>query len=70
VAGDVSRSPDVGYRVPRRDLVSASQIHFDEECLRIAEGLELAVALRDELLAFKPKADRRQRRERCTLLVA
>jgi hypothetical protein len=57
VAGGVSRSPDVGYLVPRRDLISAAQILFDSEAgqLKIAEGLELAGTLRDELLAFKRK---------------
>jgi hypothetical protein len=58
IAGGVSRSPDVGYLVPRRDLISACQIAFDEERLKIAEGLELASTLRDEMLAFKPKADK------------
>jgi hypothetical protein len=56
VAGGVSQSPDVGYLVPRRDLISSTQILFDEGQLKIAEGLELAGTLRDELLAFKPKA--------------
>ena len=51
-----AQSPDVGYLVPRRDLISASQILFDEGQLKIAEDLELAGTLRDELLAFKPKA--------------
>ena len=46
----------MGLLVPRRDLISASQILFDEGELKIAEGLELAGALRDELLVFKPKA--------------
>jgi hypothetical protein len=55
-AGGVSMSPDAGWLVPRRDLISASQILFDEAQLRIAEALELAGALRDELLAFKPVA--------------
>src|SRR5829696_2360254 len=58
VAGGVSRSPDVVWLVPRRDLIRASQILFDEEQMKIAEGLDLARALRDELLAFKPKAAR------------
>jgi hypothetical protein len=58
VAGGVSQSPDVGYLVPRRDLITASQILFDEGQLKIAEGLELAGTLRDELLAFKPKANK------------
>jgi hypothetical protein len=58
VAGGVSNSPDVGQIVPRRDLISASQILFDEGQLKIAEGLELAGTLKDELLAFKPKAEK------------
>jgi hypothetical protein len=56
VAGGVSKSPDVGHLVPRRDLISASQILFDEGRLKIAERLSLAAILRDELLSFKPKA--------------
>jgi hypothetical protein len=58
VAGGVSKSPDVGWLVPRRDLISATQILFDEGHLKIAEGLELANTLKDELLAFKPKPSR------------
>jgi hypothetical protein len=58
LAGGVSKSPDVGYIVPRRDLISACQIAFDEERLKIAEGLSLAGTFRDEMLAFKPKADK------------
>jgi hypothetical protein len=56
IAGGVSRSPDVGLLVPRRDLISTSQILFDAGQLKIAEALDLAGALRDELLAFRPKA--------------
>jgi hypothetical protein len=58
VAGGVSKSPDVGHLVPRRDLISASQILFDEGRLKIAEQLMLATTLRDELLSFKPKASK------------
>ncbi len=58
VAGGVSRSPDVGYLVPRRDLISAAQILFDDGGLKIAEGLDLARTLTDELVAFRPKAHR------------
>jgi hypothetical protein len=47
IAGGVSRSPDVGLLVPRRDLISASQILFDADQLK-REGkdddLVLAVA--------------------------
>jgi hypothetical protein len=56
IAGGVSKSPDVGWLVPRRDLISATQVLFDEGQLKIAENLKLAGTLRDELLAFKPKA--------------
>jgi hypothetical protein len=55
VTGGVSRSPEVGFLVPRRDLISASQILFDKGQLKIAEALPLARTLTDELLAFKPK---------------
>jgi hypothetical protein len=58
IAGGASKSPDVGQIVPRRDLISATQILFDEGQLKIAEGLSLADTLRDELLAFKPKANK------------
>ncbi len=55
IAGGVSKSPDVGYLVPRRDLISATQVLFDEGQLKIAEALSLADALREELLTFTPK---------------
>jgi hypothetical protein len=58
VDGGVSKSPDVGYLVPRRDLISATQIVFDEERLKIAAGLELAGTLKDELSSFKQKASK------------
>jgi hypothetical protein len=58
IAGGVSKCPDVGQIVPRRDLISATQILFDEGQLKIAEDLSLAGTLRDELLAFKPKASK------------
>ena len=58
VAGGVSKSPDAGHLVPRRDLISAAQILLDDGRLKIAEALSLAGTLRDELLAFKPKPDK------------
>ena len=54
IAGGVSKSPDVGWLVPRRDLISTAQMLFDEGQLKIAEGLELAQTLKRELLEFKP----------------
>ena len=59
VAGGVSRSPDVGWLVPRRDLISTTQMLFDEGQLKIAEGLELAQTLKRELLDFKPRPDQK-----------
>jgi hypothetical protein len=59
VAGGVSKSPDVGWLVPRRDLISTAQILFDEGQLKIAEGLELAQTLKSELLHFKPKPNQK-----------
>ena len=59
VAGGVSKSPDVGWLVPRRDLISTTQILFDEGQLKIAEGLELAQTLKRELLEFKPKPNQK-----------
>lgn len=46
-----------GFRVPKRDLVSAVQVLLQNERLKIAEGLELAPTLRKELLNFKVKID-------------
>ena len=42
--------------VPRRDLINATQIVFDEERLKIAADLELAGTLKDELTSFKQRA--------------
>lgn len=57
IAGGVSRSPDAGMLVPRRDLVSAALLLFEQEQLKIAEGLDLARTLTAEFTDFKPKAD-------------
>ena len=46
-----------GYRVPKRDLVSAVQVLLQNGRLRIAEGLPLAETLRSELLNFRLKID-------------
>ncbi len=59
IAGGVSKSPDVGWLVPRRDLISTAQMLFDEGQLKIAEGLELAQTLKRELLEFKPKPNQK-----------
>lgn len=46
-----------GYRVPKRDLVSAVQVLLQNGRLKIAEGLPLAETLRSELLNFRMKID-------------
>jgi hypothetical protein len=52
----VSMEQDVwGYRVPKRDLVSAVQVLLQNGRLKIAEGLPLAETLKKELLNFRAK---------------
>jgi hypothetical protein len=58
--GAVSLSPDVGWLVPRRDLVSSALHLFEQEQLKIAEGLGLARTLTQEFTDFKPKAPREE----------
>jgi hypothetical protein len=57
IAGGVSRSPDAGWLVPRRDLVSPALVLFEMERLKIAESLELAKTLTEEFVDFKVKPD-------------
>src|SRR5215213_8283375 len=58
--GAVGRSPDVGWLVPRRDLVSAALLLFESEQLKIAQGLGLAEVLTREFTDFKPKAPKEE----------
>jgi hypothetical protein len=46
-----------GYRVPKRDLVSATQVLLQNGRLKIAKGLHLAGTLKKELLNFRVKID-------------
>ena len=46
-----------GFRVPKRDLVSAVQVLLQNQRLKIAGGLPLAETLKKELLNFKVKID-------------
>jgi len=57
IAGGVSHSPDTGYLAPRRDLVSAALLLFEQEQLKIAQALDLASTLTKEFENFKPKPD-------------
>jgi hypothetical protein len=58
--GAVSQSPDVGWLVPRLDLVSAALLLFESDKLKIAQALDLAEALTREFMDFKPKAPKEE----------
>jgi len=47
------------YSVPKKDLVAALEVPFDTGTLKVAEGLTLWPTLREELLNFRRKQDRR-----------
>lgn len=47
----------IGYRVPKRDLVSAAQVLLQNGRLKIAQSLREAETLRNELLNFRVKVD-------------
>ena len=51
----VSRNPDGGLRVPKRDLISATLVLLQNGRLKIAEGLPLKDTLVKELLNFRVK---------------
>jgi hypothetical protein len=52
----VTRSGRV-YNVPKLDLVAALEVPFHSETLKVAEGLELWPALREELQNFRRKVN-------------
>jgi hypothetical protein len=55
---EVSRDPQrAGYRVPKRDLVSAVQVLLQNERLKIPRSLPLAETLKKELLNFRQKIE-------------
>jgi hypothetical protein len=55
--GDSVSHADGYTRLPKRDLVGLLQVNFQSGWLKIAEDLELADTLRQELLNFKMKID-------------
>jgi hypothetical protein len=59
-ASGVSRSPDAGFLVPRRDLVSAALLLFEQERIKIAADLDLAGTLTREFVDFKPRAPKEE----------
>ena len=57
--GDTVNLASGGYRVPKRDLVAALEVPFHTGELKVAEGLALWPALKEELLNFRRKIDLR-----------
>ena len=53
--GETTHNTDDAYHVPKKDLVAALEVPFDKGTLKIAEGLELWPALREELQSFRRK---------------
>jgi hypothetical protein len=53
--GETTHKTDGSYHVPKKDLVAALEVPFDKSTLKIAEGLELWPALREELQSFRRK---------------
>jgi hypothetical protein len=53
--GETTHKTDGAYHVPKKDLVAALEVPFDKGTLKIAEGLELWPALREELQSFRRK---------------
>jgi hypothetical protein len=53
--GDAAHKASGNWRVPKRDLVAALEVPFHTGQLKVAEGLTLWPALREELLNFRRK---------------
>ncbi len=53
--GDTVNRSGKAWRVPKRDLVAALEVPFHTGTLKVAEGLELWPALKEELLHFRRK---------------
>jgi hypothetical protein len=53
--GDRQHFSGGSYRVPKRDLVTALEVSLQNGHLKVAKGLELWLALRDEMTHFKQK---------------
>ena len=53
--GDAATNEGANWRVPKRDLVSAVQVLLQTGRLKVAEGLQLAPLLVQELLNFQVK---------------
>jgi hypothetical protein len=53
--GDTAHKASGNWRVPKRDLVAALEVPFHTGALKVAEGLTLWPALKEELLNFRRK---------------
>ena len=53
--GDTVHKASGNWRVPKRDLVAALEVSFHTGALKVAEGLTLWPALKEELLNFRRK---------------
>jgi hypothetical protein len=54
----VTRDPQrAGFRVPKRDLVTVTQVLLQNGCLKVAAALPEAETLKRELLNFRVKID-------------
>jgi hypothetical protein len=61
----VTRDPQrAGFRVPKRDLVTVTQVLLQNGLLRVAAGLPEAETLKKELLNFRVKIDPRTAHDR------
>lgn len=54
-AGEHAHFANGSWRVPKRDLVAALEVPLQTDALKVAEGLELWPALRQEMLNFRRK---------------
>jgi hypothetical protein len=54
-AGDAAHKSGRNWRVPKRDIVAALEVPFHTGALKVAEGLTLWPALKEELLNFRRK---------------
>jgi hypothetical protein len=57
--GEKVNSDNGAYNVPKKDLVAALEVPFDTGTLKVAEGLQLWPTLKEELLNFRRKQNRK-----------
>lgn len=57
--GESTHNTNGDYHIPKKDLVAAVEVPFDNDTLKIAEGLDLFGVLREELQTFRRKQNRK-----------